>query len=398
MTTLTDLTTQKDLLALQAEFFNEMIDAHRANGVPVDAWQSTTNVGLSQTQENALLFANERQAVTELARAMFLQYASGDGLTLFARSQFSLERYLAQVAIGNVRLISSPSAPLYNFLPGDITIGTQGPAANQKTYTNVVGGTLTPNSILDLVFQANAPGADYNIANNTQLDLKTSFAGVAVSNPIYPPDFTWLTQQGADVESDDALKQRCITRWGTIGAECNEEGILYYAFLAPAGYIASPVKFARVLTNWIVSTNYTGYWPGAITVVVGSDFGGLIPGDLAAVRANYENPQKYGIGRLLSVINMDLLPVIVSADVYAFASSGLTAQNIMDLVTSSLVDFESFIDIGEAVFPQKIGARIEDANKKVIRNVNLITPTTVINPLYYQKINLTVGNINVFLV
>lgn len=398
MTTLNELLAPDNLTALQAAFFSEMIALHKANGVPVDAWLSIVNVGLSQTEINALLFANERLAVSQLARAMFLEYASGDGLTLFARSQYSLERYLAQVTKGTIRLISAPTAPLYNFVPGQVTVGTTGATTSQKLYTNVTGGVLAPNSTLDLVFAAAEAGASYNIPNGTPLDLKTSFVGVTVSNPIYPPGFTWISQAGTDLESDDSLKQRCLARWGTIGAECNEEGILYWTFLAPAGYTASPVRFAKVLSNWTKSTTYTGYWPGLVSVVVGSDFGPLAPADLIAVRANFENPQKYGIGRQLFLIDMELLNVTVSADVFAFGAAGLTAQQIKDLVIASLVDFESFIDIGESIFPQKIGARIEDANKKVIRNVNMVTPTTVTIPLYYQKVKLNPGTINVILV
>lgn len=398
MTTLAELLAPDDLTTLQAAFFAEMISLHKTNGVPVDAWLSTVNVGLSQTQINALLFANERLARSQLAQATFLQYASGDGLTLFARSQYSLERYLAQVTKGTIRLVSTATAPLYNFVAGQVTVGTTGSTTNQKLYTNITGGTLAPNGTLDLIFEAAEAGASYNIPNNTPLDLKTSFVGVTVSNPIYPPAFTWITQAGTDLESDDSLKQRCLARLGTIGAECNEEGILYWTFLAPAGYAASPVKFAKVLSNWTKTSSYTGYWPGLVSVVVGNDFGPLAPGDLAAVRGNFENPQKYGIGRQLFLIDMELLPVTVSADVFAFGASGLTTQQIEDMVMASLVDFESFIDIGEVIFPQKIGARIEDANKKVIRNVNMISPVSVITPLYYQKIQLNPGTINVILV
>lgn len=398
MTTIADLVAPDNLTALQAAFFNEMIALHKANGVPVDAWLSTVNVGLSQTQINALLFANERLAVSQLARAMFLEYASGDGLTLFARSQYGVERYPAQVTKGTIRLVSAATAPLYNFVAGQVTVGTTGSSINQKLYTNITGGTLAPNSTLDLIFEAAEAGASYNIPNATALDLKTSFVGVTVSNPIYPPAFTWITQAGTDQESDDSVKQRCLARWGTIGAECNEEGILYWTFLAPAGYAASPVKFARVLSNWTKTNAYTGYWPGLVSVVVGNDFGALAPADFAAVRANFENPQKYGIGRQLFLIDMELLPVTVSADVFAFGAAGLTPQQIKDAVIASLVDFESFIDIGESIFPQKIGARIEDANKKVIRNVNMIAPTVVTIPLYYQKVKLVPGTINVFLV
>lgn len=396
MTTLTELLEKKDINTLQAEFFAEMITLHRANGVPVDAWLSPRNTGLSQTQINALLFASDRQGITLFARAMFLQYASGVGLTLYAKSQYDVARAAAQITKGNVRLISVAGAPLYNIAPGDITVGTQGPTANQKLYTNVTGSTLAPNSTLDLVFAAVASGSTYNIPNNTPLDLKTSLAGVTVSNPIYPPAATWITQLGTDEESDEQLRKRCLAKWSIIGAECSNEAMLYYAYLPPPGYVASPVTQARVLRNFIISNLYTGYWPGGVTIVVGNDFGGLAPADLAAVRSNFENPQKYGIGRNLTVINLSLVNVNVSANVFVYRSSLLTDAEIYNEVISSLVNFQSFIQIGDEVFPQKIGARIEDGNKTDIRNVQMITPSSVFVPQYYERANLVPTAINIF--
>ena len=398
MTTINDLLAESDEATLQAKFLAEMLDAHKANGVPVDAWQSTLNTGFSQTQSNALLFANQRQAITEAARSMYLNSAAGDGLTLLGRSEFSLERLPAQSVKGIVRLISSATAPLYNFVPGQITIGTQGDIASQKTYTNITGGTLAPNNFLDLSFESTGTGASYNIPNSTPMDMKTSFVGVFVSNPIYPPAFSWITQIGTDQEDDARLKLRCNDRWGTIGAECNSEGIQYWGLEPPVGYVSSPVKFIRTLSNWIVTPTYTGYWPGLVTVVVGNDLGGLTPADLAAVKTNFENPQKYGIGRTIFVINMVPINLPVSANVFAYRSAGLTTAQILDLVSESLVKYQSFINIGDDVFPQKIGARIEDADKKVIRNVQVVSPIVVTEPLFYQRVILTPGVINVVLV
>ena len=67
---------------------------------------------------------------------------------------------------------------------------------------------------------------------------------------------------------------------GTIGAECNEEAMIYFALLPPAGYTASPVKYVQVMSDWL----HTQYWPGAVTVVVGSDTGPLPLIDLTAVQ------------------------------------------------------------------------------------------------------------------
>jgi hypothetical protein len=286
-----------------------------------------------------------------------------------------------------VRLVSQGGSPVYNIIPGQITIGTQGDTAKQKLYTNISGGILNASSYVDLDFRAMEPGSAYNISNNTAMDMKTSLAGVTVSTPDIYPLGSWKTQIGIDSEPDDKLKERCRARWGTIGAECNEEAMIYFALLPPAGYTASPVKYVRVMSDWLQMQ----YWPGAVTVVVGSDAGALPIIDLNAVRANYENPQKYGIGRVLDVVNMNLKLVSITATVNVFSSSGASLTDIQAKVEASLADYETLLGIGEVLAPQKIGARMEDADKSAIRDVVLSSPNVMVEPLFYEKIKFDLG-------
>jgi len=378
MSTLTDLIKT----ITQGQYFSDIMARHKANGVPVDAWLDTLNTGLSLSQIDAQLLADLRQSVSNMAAAMFLDYASGDGLTLFAKSQYGIDRAGAQYTQGKVRLVSQGGSPVYNIIPGQITIGTQGDTAKQKLYTNISGGILNASSYVDLDFRAMEPGSAYNISNNTAMDMKTSLAGVTVSSPDIYPLGLWKTQIGIDAEPDDKLKERCRARWGTIGAECNEEAMIYFALLPPAGYTASPVKYVRVMSDWLQMQ----YWPGAVTVVVGSDAGTLPIIDLNAVRANYENPQKYGIGRVLDVVNMNLKLVGITATVNVFSSSGASLTDIQAKVEASLADYETLLGIGEVLAPQKIGARMEDADKSAIRDVVLSSPNVMVEPLFYEKV------------
>jgi len=375
----------------QGEYFNDLMNKHKANGVPTTAWLSTVNVGLSLTQINAQLFADLRESVRNIGQSMFLDYASGAGLTLFAKSFFNIDRQPAQIAKGTVRLISSASAPAYSFAIGDLTIGTRGSASAQKLYTNATAITLAAGAgTADVLFQAVEAGTSYNIANTTPMDLKTSLIGVSVSNPIYPIAPDWINQYGTDGETDESLKERCLAKWSTIGAECNTEAMVFFAKEIPAGYLSSPVTQVRVMENWRTTSLYTGYFPGHVTVIVGQEGGNgqLAPADLAAVAANFENPTKYGIGRTLFVINMEFVDVPVSGTINVYKTAGLSLDQIKLQVAASLADFQTLIKIGQAVYPQKIAARIEDGNKLVIRNVQLTSPSNFVQPLFYQRIRL----------
>lgn len=396
MSTLTDLIKG----VTEPEYFADLMQKHQTNGVPTSSWLSSTNIGLALTKELAQLMAALRGSnidpaqytgVSYLAASLFLQFASGDGLTLFAKSQYQVDRYLASPVQGKMRLLNSATSPAYPIIPGQLTVS---PADNPSlTYTNITGGTLASNGFIDLDFRSTGSGAIYNIANNRPMLLKTALPGVTVNNPIYPLTVTWITLAGTDEESDESLKTRCLARWGTVGAECNAEALKYWAKLAPPGYTSSPVKYVRVMPNFTISTQRTGHWPGYVSVVLGNDLGALIPADKAAVQGNFENPQKYGIGRKIFYLDMTFLDVTISGVVYIYKESGADPLFIQDQVQSSLTDFQLFLEIGEIVTVQKVGARMEDANKIAIKEVVLTTPNATIVPGFTQKIRFLIGTI-----
>lgn len=153
-------------------------------GVDIKAWLDPTNVYLSLTQVVAELFSELRSLIATVADSMYLESATGDGLTAFAKSQYQLDRVPAQPTVGRIVLRSVASAPPYTFTPGQITIGTPGPvSASTRMYSNKAGGSLKPGEMLILEFEAAEPGSAYNIPTGTTLDLKTSFGGVSASNP-----------------------------------------------------------------------------------------------------------------------------------------------------------------------------------------------------------------------
>ena len=397
MSTITDLIKGVS----EPEYYSDLIAKHKANGVPVDAWLSTNNFGLALTKEMSQLLASLRGSaktpeefigVSYVVASMFLQYAFGDGLTLFAKSQYQTERMPASATQGIMRLVSAPAAPVYNISVGQLTVGsTSNPAL---TYINVTGGTLPSGGTLDLVFRATGTGVKFNIQNSQPVVLKTSLAGVTVNNPIYPPSVTWITSVGTEEESDISLKKRCLARWGTVGAECNEEALKWFALLPPPGYTSSPVKYTRVMRNFTITPSVTGHWPGIVSVVLGNDAGALTPSDKAAVISNFESPKKYGIGREINYIDMSFLSITINAIVYIYKESGADPLDIKRKVEASLTDFQLFLQIGEIVTVQKIGARMEDADKISIKEVRVTSPSATIIPGYTEKVIFSIGTIS----
>lgn len=141
MALLSDLLTR----ITQASYFKSLIAAHRKNGVPVDAWTSPRNTGLSLTQYAALAFSSLRSSMVDALASLFLDYATGTGLTLFAASQFQLERIPAGFTGGLITLRLQAGAPGQTFAAGEVTVGTTGPVnANTRLFKNTRTATLAP--------------------------------------------------------------------------------------------------------------------------------------------------------------------------------------------------------------------------------------------------------------
>lgn len=378
------MATLKDLVSevTQGTYFNDLMAKHKANKVPTASWLSIVNVGLSLTQLVAELLAELRSTVAQMAAAMFLDYAQGIGLTLLAKSAYQLDRQPATFTIGQMVLSSVAGAPSYTFAPGDITVGTPGPATSAtRLYVNKTGGTLNPGGTLTLSFIATEPGAEGNIPPGSPLDLKTSFAGVSVTNPVIGLTGTWITAQGAPEEPDDRLKVRCVSRWSTKGTASNEDAYVYWAIQTPAGYTSSPVARVRVHAD-----RYGGVIAGgAVTVVLAGPAGALGAMDVASVAANFENPlphldppvelaKKYPLGTQIQVQSCVNLTVNVVGIVNVRRKANTSLAEVQAQVSAAMSEWLATIDIGQILYPQKIGARIEDANPTAIRDVVLTAP------------------------
>ena len=140
-------TTLNDIIAkiTQAQYFNTIMAGHTANKVPVASWTSVRNTGLSLTQISALLFSRLRGIISDSIAGMLIDYATGTFLTLFAKSQYQIDRIPAVFTVGKMVLTSVVTAPSYTYSAGDITAGTPGPSVdNQRLFTNIEGGVLIP--------------------------------------------------------------------------------------------------------------------------------------------------------------------------------------------------------------------------------------------------------------
>lgn len=153
------------------------------------------------------------QALDALNANRFLQTASGQYLDWKAE-ELGLSRKPAQRAVGWL-IFSRKGAQGNAPIPAGKVISTP-PDSGGKAYRyTVLEDALIPEgqSEAAALVEAEEEGALYNQPAGRVNILVTPIQGVdSVSNPS-----DWLTQAGADMESDASLRLRCLSQWGGIG-------------------------------------------------------------------------------------------------------------------------------------------------------------------------------------
>lgn len=248
------------------EVKNTTISLLQSAHFPVTNWV-VGGVARTLVEVFAVLFSDLSNRLVSVAKAGFLDQAEGEWLTFIAKSWYQIERKPPVFTRGWVRLTDNGGGP-FTIAAGDlVAVSLSG-----QRFTNIGGGTLTLNGTLYLVFQAENPGAKFNVAENTITELVTSLAGVTVTNinPVQPGD--WVTQQGADEENDESLITRCKAKWPEMGSGGGTD--LVWQAWALAG--STEVVKARAS----VSTT-----PGTVDVILAGSSGPVSPTAVSDVDA-----------------------------------------------------------------------------------------------------------------
>jgi uncharacterized phage protein gp47/JayE len=283
----------------------------------------------------AELWSDISEVNAGLARARFNSVSTGDWLKLLAINHYDNTPNPARKTQGVARLTAAASAPgPFPFAAGDVTIKH---IPTGFTYRNLTAGTLAAGGTLDLTFEAEVAGANRNVQSGTITGLVVSLSGVTVSNPVFA-NGTWITQLGANAETDDELRERNRTKWATLGYGAPGEAYVHWGRSADAA-----VK--RVSVD---DQNPRG--PGTTDVIIAGDLGGL-PSLTGAVK-DYLLGVTDGKGRApiearayLDTFSADELPVIESGVVY-LSSTYKNVPSKVEEIEASLTSFYSSVPIG----------------------------------------------------
>lgn len=213
MSSLSDLLTAPTRDAILALLLNGL----KGRGLPVISWQPGT-IPRHLPEREATFLESLAADIASIAASGLLAYCPDNAwLDLLTASAYDELRKPAVFAEGTVRLTDAGGVG-----PVTIAAGTYWGSLADGTFRfkNTSGGTLPLNGTLDIAVRAESVGALYNLPNGVLSLLNPTIAGVQLSNAGTDAASlargSWLSVQGVDLESGDALKARCRAKWATL--------------------------------------------------------------------------------------------------------------------------------------------------------------------------------------
>jgi len=316
-------------------------------GFPAYSWQSGS-VPRTFFELEAVSYADLTQVIGAIAGGGFVDHAEGPWLTLRAAQGYNLTRQAAVYTQGPITLTDAGGIG-----PVDITDAGQVVVTVDGTRFRVVDSdayplplTLPASGSVTAMFEAEAPGAAGNIPDGATVELVTSLPGVTAVQ-LTPSGGTWIAQQGADEESDAALRVRCKARWGELGYGATEAAYRYWASTASAEVTRVAVAIP--------------YGDGHLTVYVAGSAGPISGGALTIVD-NYiyaRRPQCV----TPAAVNATQVTVTLTGTVKVKAAQNAAAQAAASAALSALF---AAIPIGGIVYRAPIEKAILDANIGVV--------------------------------
>jgi hypothetical protein len=337
----------------------DLLEIAEAFGLTTTAWQSG-----EPAKRILTIFAEQiarlwNGVLVNAVRSGFLDYATGDWLTLVAYAAYNTLRNDATFATASITL-ENRGGGFYTFVPGDVRIRAgSGPAAG-KTYTNTTGGALAswgggiaPYPTLTLTFQADEAGEGSSTAVSTIEAFPTS--PVAAPAGVYA-----LTNgnafTGQSEESDADLRTRARLYTGVLspaGAAAAYQVVTFATRKTAAGGLLLPgdAGYADGVSVAVNRVRVVDQGFGVVGVMLASS-GGEASGDTATVGTDVF---LVNAAIQLLVVPAGITALVASADaiaapctitVYVDRASNVTAADAITAATAAVAAYFRTLPIG----------------------------------------------------
>jgi hypothetical protein len=206
---------------------SDAISVFAAAGFPAAGWTAFDEPFATLEFESRAL-ADLSVLIAAIGRMGITSAADGDALTLHAKDVFDEDRKPALQTQGAFTLTDASGSP-QSFAAGDLLFSSK--TNHELTYKNVAAVSVPAlGTSSSAILAADATGAVYNI-NGSDLQFITPPTGITLN---VAPFLTWITQSGADEESDDSLRTRITAKWGSLSATGSYDAYVF------AGLSSSP--------------------------------------------------------------------------------------------------------------------------------------------------------------
>lgn len=313
-----------------------------AAGFPTSSWQAGS-VPRTLVEGEASPYADLTALIASIAGGGFTQYATGGWMDLLAQNTFNLTRLPGMYTQGTFQLADTTGAGPFTLQAGAVYIV----AAGGLRYLNTAQIVITQGGTATGTFQAELVGIAYNLPFSTSFSLQTSLPGVTVV-PYDPLGLSvWITQQGANIESDQQLAARCIARWGTLGGGATQAAYQNWALTSTAE-----------ITKVAIQANVPGN--GQVSIYVAGASGAVSVGGVASAQTFISPRAPLCVQPL--VTSAAVLSVQVTGSVLVKAANLITAQS---RAIQNLTAFFAALPIGALIYRSAIVEQIMTADPTI---------------------------------
>ncbi len=180
------------------------------------------------TEVYANVSAELYEMIGRVLKQAYLQTATDYFLDLKAK-EFGIERKCATKTEGKVTFFTKLKQPAKANIPipmgSIVATGVDGTGKEYRFITTKKMVLLKGNRSITVPVIAEAAGAGHNVGPNSIYRMKTFIKGIAevVNRP------EWLTSEGTDRESDDALRERTFLAWDQLARGSTKQSYISWA-------------------------------------------------------------------------------------------------------------------------------------------------------------------------
>jgi uncharacterized phage protein gp47/JayE len=316
MLTLEQIRTQ----LTEEEALADILEVLNAAEFELGAWQS--GVIRASILRALAKFCVVCQAFADsLSRINFNADSTGTALKHYSRENWGNNYIEAKATEGWEKFTGGAVGP-----PHTIEVGKAVVSDGVRTFRNLEQFTVPQSGYIYAKIYAEVPGSAGNVPNGTITTMVTTYAGVTCSNAAYGSTGTWITKNGANEETEDALRARNSSSVGILSAlETLDDR---YEYVARKAVVNARVK--------VDSSNPRG--PGTVDVYVAGAAGVAGSEDIDDIDAKIQ-AAKFGsvLTKAASAVSIDPVGTVYYSGSFATASAS---------VTSKLLDYINGLQIG----------------------------------------------------